>query len=114
MYDSNHISAFDALVTELHSIENQMQERSSLAKSLANYQAFGAKQLAKLKDLAKSFGAAAHKAKLDAAHERRERAEALLKSANTALNSGKLDPYRKDILKQKIAELERRMKDGKK
>ena len=114
MHDSNHISAFDALVTELHSIESQMQERKTMAKSFAASQAFGARQLAKLKDLAKSFGGAAHKAKKDAANQRRERVEALLKSANAALGSGKLDPYRKDILKQKIAELERRMKDGKK
>ena len=114
------ISAFDTLVNELSDIARAMQERNDFAKSFAASQEHGATHLGKLKAFAKSLTNSlsqakrdAAKAKQNAAKAKRERAESLLKNAHAALASGTLNPYRTDLLKQRVAELERSMKGQK-
>ena len=113
-------SAFESLVDQLNDIYCAMQERNDFAKSFAASQGHGATHLGKLKAFAKSLTSSlsnakrdAAKAKQDVAKAKRERAETLLKKALAALASGTLNPYRTDLLKQRIHQLENTMK-GKK
>lgn len=103
-------SAFDTLVDELCSIATEMNERNDFKKSFADSQALGKNHLTKLQAMKNSLTGTLCQRKLDAAKAEHERSEALLEKAKGTLASGTLDPYRTDLLKQHIHELERSLK----
>lgn len=107
------MSSFNALIQELTEalqLKAEIEKEQSLRKALADSHESGANNLSKVKKLGARFAASLRKVKDESKKSNRERAEALLKSAHAALASGTLDPYRTDLLKQKIQGLERAMK----
>ncbi len=104
------MSAFDALLDALANSSARTQSQAWLAKAARDSQDLGAKFAKRLACLTKSLATAGNKLKSDKAQLQGERAEAVLKSADAMLASGKLDAYRTDLLKQKVAELKRKQK----
>lgn len=105
-------SSFNLLIkeiTEALQLKADMEKERCLTKALADSHASGVNNLNKVKKLGSTFAASLRKSKSEALKSNRERAESLLKDAHAALASGTLDPYRTDLLKQKIKVLERAM-----
>ena len=105
------MSAFDALIDAFANLEAKRQHsEAKFVKSVRASQDLGAKFVQGMKNFTKSFAAASSKIKRDKEKLQNERADTLLKSAEAMLASGKLNAYRTDLLKQKVAELKRKQK----
>lgn len=104
------MSAFDALIDALENSRAKTQAQARLAKAVRDSQDLGAKFAKRVAGLTKSLASASNKLKRDKEKLQNERADTLLKSAEAMLASGKLNAYRTDLLKQKVAELKRKQK----